>query len=103
MLTQTDGYTRRVVCDDTVKRPFLVSRKAVLAEAGMLRVAGSAKAWEYNGDAPSNGLGAIECCLGGQEQALDRHRVSERACLPRYYGGPVEEELGRGTLDRFGR
>lgn len=60
----------------------------------MLRVAGGAKAWEYYGNAPPNGLGAVECCLGGHEQPFGRCRVGVRACLPRYDGGPVKEELG---------
>lgn len=60
----------------------------------MLRVAGGAKAWEYYGDAPPNGLGAIECRLGGQEQPFGSHRVGVCACLPRYDGGPVKEHLG---------
>ena len=81
--------------DDAVKRPHLVSRKSVLAEPRVLSVARCTKARKHDGDAPPNGLGPVECRLGGHKQPFDRRGAGLCPGLPGDDGGPIEEQLGR--------
>ena len=66
------GHLSLSVSHDLTPFPQFASRKAVLRQLGVLCVDGRPEAWKYDWYSTTDGFGAIEHRLFGDEEMLDR-------------------------------